>query len=198
MTDPTDAPNAQSEARPPASSAAQRAPHGLWLKDHRGRSCRVHPGRGAAATSGSAPAPAEGDAALDEHARPGVDWSFTLPLIGCLGFIGAGACVMSALGYAALSTLTKQAPILPPLVLAFVVAGLYVAWAFWRRRVLQRRGLAQHHAQAWLARGRCPGCGYSLRGLQPAGDGCRVCPECGGAWRIAPAAPAGDRPTGTA
>ena len=115
-------------------------------------------------------------------------WAFLLYLVAWL----------MALGYAALSTLTKQAPILPPLVLAFVVAGVYVAWAFWRRRVLQRRGLAQHHAQAWLARGRCPGCGYSLRGLQPAGDGCRVCPECGGAWKISPAAPAGDRPTGTA
>ncbi len=29
----------------------------------------------------------------------------------------------------------------------------------------------------------CGGCGYDLHGLQPQEDGCRVCPECGGAWR---------------
>ena len=30
----------------------------------------------------------------------------------------------------------------------------------------------------------CPGCGYSLRGLKPEGDGCTVCPECSAAWRL--------------
>jgi hypothetical protein len=31
--------------------------------------------------------------------------------------------------------------------------------------------------------GRCGSCGYDLGGIRPEGDGCRVCPECGGAWR---------------
>jgi len=30
----------------------------------------------------------------------------------------------------------------------------------------------------------CLVCRYSLYGLQPESDGCTVCPECGGAWRI--------------
>ncbi len=30
----------------------------------------------------------------------------------------------------------------------------------------------------------CLVCRYSLDGLQPEPDGCTVCPECGGAWRI--------------
>jgi len=32
--------------------------------------------------------------------------------------------------------------------------------------------------------GRCPSCGYELRALPPADDGCTVCPECGAAWRL--------------
>lgn len=41
----------------------------------------------------------------------------------------------------------------------------------------------------WKARykelGRCPACQYSLASLEPATDGCTVCPECGAAWRLA-------------
>jgi hypothetical protein len=29
----------------------------------------------------------------------------------------------------------------------------------------------------------CGACGYDLSGLTPQKDGCRVCPQCGGAWR---------------
>ncbi|GJM19999.1 MAG: hypothetical protein DHS20C14_22120 [Phycisphaeraceae bacterium] len=36
----------------------------------------------------------------------------------------------------------------------------------------------------------CPACTYDLAGLEPAPDGCTVCPECGGAWRML--APCGD------
>ena len=30
----------------------------------------------------------------------------------------------------------------------------------------------------------CGSCGFELRGLANDADGCRVCPECGAAWRI--------------
>lgn len=30
----------------------------------------------------------------------------------------------------------------------------------------------------------CPSCGYSLRDLAVESDGGRVCPECGGVWRV--------------
>jgi hypothetical protein len=33
-------------------------------------------------------------------------------------------------------------------------------------------------------RGLCAACGYDLIGQEPEEDGCRVCPECGAAWRI--------------
>jgi hypothetical protein len=35
---------------------------------------------------------------------------------------------------------------------------------------------------AALGRGRCPACAYPICALEPAADGCTVCPECGGAW----------------
>lgn len=33
-------------------------------------------------------------------------------------------------------------------------------------------------------RGVCAACGYSLREIDAEEDGCRVCPECGGCWRL--------------
>jgi hypothetical protein len=33
----------------------------------------------------------------------------------------------------------------------------------------------------------CVCCGYDLREVPAAADGCTVCPECGGAWRLVPA-----------
>lgn len=32
----------------------------------------------------------------------------------------------------------------------------------------------------------CPCCGYDLQTISAQKDGCRVCPECGAAWRITP------------
>ncbi|MEO1278047.1 MAG: hypothetical protein AAFV77_03730 [Planctomycetota bacterium] len=49
--------------------------------------------------------------------------------------------------------------------------------------VLHARALRYQRA-ASFALGLCPGCGYSIAELQPEADGCRVCPECGAAWRL--------------
>lgn len=38
--------------------------------------------------------------------------------------------------------------------------------------------------RAGLALGSCPSCGYPVTGLTVQNDGCRVCPECGSAWRM--------------
>lgn len=39
-------------------------------------------------------------------------------------------------------------------------------------------------ARQWLAMGSCASCRYSLAEIEPEADGCVVCPECGGAWKI--------------
>lgn len=49
--------------------------------------------------------------------------------------------------------------------------------------VIRRAGaerIARVHVRAEL----CGSCGYELRGIAPEADGCTVCPECGGAWRV--------------
>ena len=37
-----------------------------------------------------------------------------------------------------------------------------------------------------LGHGLCPSCAYAMRPTPVQSDGCRVCPECGSAWRLAP------------
>lgn len=49
-------------------------------------------------------------------------------------------------------------------------------------------GIEQHKDRlknTRLRENQCPACGYSLQELEPSADGCLVCPECGGAWRLA-------------
>jgi hypothetical protein len=65
-----------------------------------------------------------------------------------------------------------------------VVLLLVLAWFVWRRsHWLMRRPPAEVRA-IMLGLGRCPACGYSLRGFVAEGDGATVCAECGGAWRM--------------
>jgi hypothetical protein len=80
--------------------------------------------------------------------------------------------------------------ILMPLLIAFLArrttVGMWVAlatwwlvgsWAMARWRMLRI-------SDALLASGRCACCGYALVALRREDDDCRVCPECGAAWRI--------------
>lgn len=39
-------------------------------------------------------------------------------------------------------------------------------------------------ARQWLAQKTCASCRYGLAEIEPEADGCTVCPECGGAWKI--------------
>ncbi len=40
------------------------------------------------------------------------------------------------------------------------------------------------YAQEIMRLDRCPACLHLIREIGPAADGCTVCPECGGAWRL--------------
>ncbi len=53
--------------------------------------------------------------------------------------------------------------------------------------------LWMHFRRDCAAAGWCPACGYELHSAKVEQDGCRVCPECGGAWRpsLAGTEPAG-------
>ncbi|MEX2219224.1 MAG: hypothetical protein WD749_10755 [Phycisphaerales bacterium] len=61
-------------------------------------------------------------------------------------------------------------------VLVTLVPIQHVVMLGFRRNVVERA----------LRRETCPGCGYGLAALPLEADCCRVCPECGAAWRLEP------------
>jgi len=54
--------------------------------------------------------------------------------------------------------------------------GLVVKFSGWRT--------PQRAKRAVLAIGHCPSCAYRIFDIEAEPDGCTVCPECGGAWKI--------------
>ncbi len=66
-----------------------------------------------------------------------------------------------------------------------VVVGIAIGCARFETRSsrLERR---IRLVRLWLAQRRCAHCGFSLAGVEEAGDGCRVCPACGAAWHVPP------------
>lgn len=80
------------------------------------------------------------------------------------------------------------------LVLMVPVLGAPIGMTVWKRRCgfyeFRPRPIIGAMLRQWL----CPACAYSLRTVPPADDGCRVCPECGGAWKIEGATVEGDSP----
>ncbi len=69
-------------------------------------------------------------------------------------------------------SLLSQVPLFPLMI--GVAAGLHFYY---------RRGAAGNAAVTAVAEGICGACTYSLQGIEPAADGCVVCPECGAAWK---------------
>lgn len=54
--------------------------------------------------------------------------------------------------------------------------GLFVRWVGWNS--------VNHAKRAVLSIGHCPSCAYRIFDIEAEPDGCRVCPECGGAWKL--------------
>lgn len=65
----------------------------------------------------------------------------------------------------------------------WLAAFWLVAMFVFPRRLPARR--SDELRRQLLSMERCASCGYRLREVEPEADGCRVCPECGGAWRFA-------------
>jgi alpha-beta hydrolase superfamily lysophospholipase len=68
--------------------------------------------------------------------------------------------------------------LIPRLAGAAVVAAIIGGWWLWRGNT--RAAAAIRRCVTW---GACPSCGYPLGSARVAEDGCRVCSECGAAWR---------------
>lgn len=106
------------------------------------------------------------------------------PLVGML-LISVGTMLRDAGGA---SAALGMAGTLRSVALAMIIA-LPLLWAFAGIAALVLTTLDVRADQLWggarQQRGCCPACGQSLDGLLAEEDGCRVCPECGGAWRVA-------------
>lgn len=50
--------------------------------------------------------------------------------------------------------------------------------------ILERLLHSESYRAAYLCIGLCPSCGYDIGTAPDEDDGCRACPECGGAWRV--------------
>lgn len=64
---------------------------------------------------------------------------------------------------------------------------LYPIWGFFGGLLGGReaaKGAGKRAVEECLKGEVCPSCGYSLVGLPREGDGCVVCAECGGVWRV--------------
>jgi hypothetical protein len=99
-----------------------------------------------------------------------------LPGVGLAGLLAIASVVLSA----AVMYRSGHVSLAVSIAIVVVFAGGAVAiggrslvranWPTWRR--------------VMLAEGHCPSCGYGLMELKEQEDGCRVCAECGAAWRV--------------
>lgn len=51
--------------------------------------------------------------------------------------------------------------------------------------LMDQRMFTRCYRDAYIGAGMCPSCGYDLAAAAVEVDQSRVCPECGGAWRVA-------------
>jgi hypothetical protein len=63
------------------------------------------------------------------------------------------------------------------------MAGLFVV-PIGATLLLSHPITARVQRRAGRALGLCPACGYSIAEIERQEDACRVCPECGGAWKL--------------
>ncbi|MEQ9097306.1 MAG: hypothetical protein RIE32_13705 [Phycisphaerales bacterium] len=90
------------------------------------------------------------------------------------------AFIAAAMGFAVLIGLHGLVPhwLRYALVLAAMAPCFYVSAAWTKHKAIRESD------RLGRARGLCPACGYSIAGLEPEEDGCRICPECGSAWKM--------------
>jgi hypothetical protein len=50
--------------------------------------------------------------------------------------------------------------------------------------LITRNAGGRRIARQYVRAGYCGSCGYDIVGVDAGDDGCRICPECGAAWRV--------------
>ncbi|HEX8876644.1 MAG TPA: hypothetical protein VF777_07840 [Phycisphaerales bacterium] len=132
--------------------------------------------------------------ALFAPARLGARWplvSVALGTFAVAGHIlasraGASVLIMLALTACMLGLLGFGGPFAAFLILFTPVASILILVAV--NSLTSLSVLAGEAREAlrsrWIEASRCPACSYPLEGVPVESDRCRVCPECGAAWKI--------------
>lgn len=93
--------------------------------------------------------------------------------------------VTSSIVLCAISIRSIFSASLPRLAWAAAFVVVMTALMFWVvLPPLRRMMWVSEWKEKYKAIGRCPACQYQLADFGPEEDGCTVCPECGGAWRL--------------
>ncbi|MBY0113989.1 MAG: hypothetical protein K2Y21_14325 [Phycisphaerales bacterium] len=131
--------------------------------------------------------------ALLAPAKPGARWPLGSIVIGTLGTLkellvsraGLSVFIMLTLTVCMACLLGFGGPFAAFLILFTPVASLLILVSINSLTSLAvLAGEARHSLRArWIEVSLCPACSYDLRGTLVEQDRCRVCPECGGAWR---------------
>jgi predicted Zn-ribbon and HTH transcriptional regulator len=125
--------------------------------------------------------------------RPGARWPLVSTVLRTLratarllaSRAGISVLIMLALAACIVALLGLGGPFAAFLILFTPVASILILVAINSLTSLAvLAGEAREAVRAgWIEAGRCPTCGYDLQDVRIDSDGCRVCPECGGAWR---------------
>ena len=101
---------------------------------------------------------------------------------------------LRGIGYGALALPVLLIAALAPAYLAFVVRPSAWTWVFaviglgllpaLVTLFLARKLGGRRIMRVYIKAGYCPSCGFDLEGTGDDESGLRVCPECGGAWRM--------------
>lgn len=156
----------------------------LWIRprtlDDRGKPSRVanHADLKAAGISHSQlglPLPGAQDFTLKKQPTKH-HWS---SLIAFLGWIPASVCVLIIASFLRITSF--------PIIAALIVAGIVFCW--WLSITLWLVLFAPQFIRAIRPTGRCVRCLYDMSSCPIEPDDCRICPECGAAWKVALAEP---------
>lgn len=112
----------------------------------------------------------EGTPILTPKAEHAAESGCTVAVLVVMGLLPL-AFVAAMIGPRSLTDITVLLGVVltPTVLLAYIGFMVVLAWRRRRRPAVGRP---------------CPGCGYDLTALREEADGCTVCPECRGAWRV--------------
>ncbi|MEO0482380.1 MAG: hypothetical protein AAF138_02030 [Planctomycetota bacterium] len=144
-------------------------------RDHRGRPCRVRAG-GPIIRNGR-----QRDAQGRRKVMAAPIWRWEVA-VATLPFVFVGLAILSG----RVPGLSLSMPVRVPFQIAVTLLGVFGLQALFAS-LAAYFGLLRRYEAVFVEKraeaGDCGACGYSLAEIPVQSDGCKVCPECGAAWK---------------